>query len=84
MKALGKQSEIAALMKTLGGMSPDERQRQAPLIHGLRDAVADAIAARKAALEAAALDARLAVRDGRHDAARRRRRRRARSTRSAR
>ncbi|TVV70878.1 phenylalanine--tRNA ligase subunit alpha [Sphingomonas solaris] len=60
VKALGKQSEIAALMKTLGGMSPDERQRQAPLIQGLRTRVADAIAARKDVLEAAALDARLA------------------------
>ena len=61
VKALGKQSDIAALMKTLGGMSPDERQRQAPLIQALRTDIADAIAARKTALEAAALDARLAT-----------------------
>ncbi|WP_156678042.1 phenylalanine--tRNA ligase subunit alpha [Sphingomonas profundi] len=61
VKALGKQSGIAALMKTLGGMAPDERQRQAPLIQGLRTEVSDAIAARKVALEAAALDARLAA-----------------------
>ena len=60
VRALGKQSGIAALMKTLGGMSPEERQRQAPAIQSLRAEVADAIAARKAALEAAALDARLA------------------------
>ncbi|AGH50077.1 MULTISPECIES: phenylalanine--tRNA ligase subunit alpha [Sphingomonas] len=59
--ALGKASEIAALMKTLGGMSPEERQVQAPLIQGLRTEVADAIAARKAALEGAALEARLAT-----------------------
>ncbi len=60
VKALGKQSDIAALMKTLGGMTPDERQQSAPLIQALRGAVADAITARKTALEAAALDARLA------------------------
>jgi phenylalanyl-tRNA synthetase alpha chain len=60
VKALGKQSEIAALMKTLGGMSPDERQQRAPLIQALRGQVADAIGARKASLEADALDARLA------------------------
>ena len=32
VKALGKASEIAGLMKTLGGMSPEERQVKAPLI----------------------------------------------------
>ncbi|MGH6780698.1 MAG: phenylalanine--tRNA ligase subunit alpha [Sphingomonadaceae bacterium] len=59
--ALGKASEITALMKTLGGMSPEERQVQAPLIQGLRAEITDAIAAKKAALEGAALDARLAT-----------------------
>ncbi|WP_380872848.1 phenylalanine--tRNA ligase alpha subunit [Sphingomonas sp. DBB INV C78] len=59
--ALGKASEITALMKTLGGMSPEERQVQAPLIQGLRTEISDAIAAKKAALESAALDARLAT-----------------------
>ena len=61
VKALGKASEIAALMKTLGAMPPEERQARAPAIQGLRAEVADAIAARKAALEAAALDAKLAT-----------------------
>jgi phenylalanyl-tRNA synthetase alpha chain len=45
----------------LGAMSPDERQVQGPRIHGLREAVSDAIAARKAALEQVALDMRLAA-----------------------
>ncbi|WP_218850249.1 MULTISPECIES: phenylalanine--tRNA ligase subunit alpha [Sphingomonas] len=58
--ALGKNGSITALLKTLGGMSPEERQSQGPRINGLREAVAGAIAARKAALDAAALDARLA------------------------
>ena len=58
--ALGKKGSISELMKTLGGMSPEERKTQGPLLNGLRDAVTDAIAPRKAALGDAALDARLA------------------------
>jgi phenylalanyl-tRNA synthetase alpha chain len=58
--ALGKQGAVTGLLKTLGGLSPDERQRVAPHIHGLREAVSDAIAARKADLEARALAAKLA------------------------
>nr|WP_165954540.1 phenylalanine--tRNA ligase subunit alpha [Sphingomonas sp. AAP5] len=57
---LGKQGSVTALLKTLGGMSPDERQVQGPRIQGLREAVTTAIATRKAALDRAELDARLA------------------------
>jgi len=57
---LGKSGTITALLKTLGGMSPEERQEKAPSIQSLRTAVSDAIAARKAAFETEALDARLA------------------------
>jgi phenylalanyl-tRNA synthetase alpha chain len=57
---LGKQGSISALLKTLGGMSPDERQAEGPRIHGLRESVTNALADRKAELEGAALDARLA------------------------
>ena len=60
VEALGKQGSITQLLKTLGKMTPDERQTQGPRINGLREAVAGAIATRKAALERAALDARLA------------------------
>ena len=59
--ALGKQGWLAALMKTLGGMTADERQIEAPRIQGLRSRVAEAIEARKAALEAAELERRLAT-----------------------
>ncbi len=59
VRALGKNGSITALLKTLGGMSPEERQVKGPEIQELRLAVADAIAARKAALDRAALDARL-------------------------
>ena len=36
--ALGKQGAITALLKTLGAMSPDERQVAGPRIQGLREA----------------------------------------------
>ena len=60
VESLGKQGSITQLLKTLGGMTPEERQTRGPAIHGLREAVTAAIAARKVALEEAALDARLA------------------------
>ena len=60
VQALGKQGEITALLKTLGKMTPEERQVEGPKIHDLRESVTDAIAARKDALETAALNARLA------------------------
>jgi phenylalanyl-tRNA synthetase alpha chain len=60
VEALGKSGSISELLKGLGKMSPDERREQGPLINGLRDAVAAAIAARKAELEVAELDAKLA------------------------
>ncbi len=59
--ALGKASRVAHLMKTLGAMSAEERQTQAPLIQGLRSDIADAISGRKALLEAETLSRRLAA-----------------------
>jgi phenylalanyl-tRNA synthetase alpha chain len=59
--ALGKTGAISNLLKSLGGMSPDERKTAGPAINGLRDRVAGLIAERKAALEAAALEAQLAA-----------------------
>ena len=58
--ALGKAGSVTGLLKTLGGMSPEDRQIAGPKIHALREAVTAAIATRKAALEGAALDAKLA------------------------
>jgi phenylalanyl-tRNA synthetase alpha chain len=58
--ALGKQGAVTQLLKTLGGMSPEERQTRGPAIQGLREAVTAAITERKAGLDAAELDARLA------------------------
>ncbi len=60
VRALGKQGQITALLKTMGSLSPEERQTRGPEIHGLREAVTNALADRKNALELAALEARLA------------------------
>jgi phenylalanyl-tRNA synthetase alpha chain len=58
--ALGKKGSINELLKTLGGMSPDERREKGPLFNGLRDRISTAITDRKAALGRELLDARLA------------------------
>jgi len=57
---LGKQGSVSALLKTLGAMSPEERQSEGPKIHALREAVTSALAARKDELESAGLAAQLA------------------------
>lgn len=59
LAALGKKGEIALKMRELGQMSPEERMTVAPALNAIRDEVASAIAARKAALQDAALDERL-------------------------
>jgi phenylalanyl-tRNA synthetase alpha chain len=58
--ALGKKGSVSELLKTLGGMSPEERKAQGPLINGLKDRAGEAIAAKKSSLGDAALNARLA------------------------
>jgi phenylalanyl-tRNA synthetase alpha chain len=60
VSALGKKGSISELLKTLGGMSSEERKEKGPLFNTLRDRVSDAIAARKAELQEQALNARLA------------------------
>jgi phenylalanyl-tRNA synthetase alpha chain len=59
VSALGKNGSISALLRTLSGMTPEQRKEQGPLINGLKDRVTDAIAARRGALKNAALDERL-------------------------
>ncbi|NCN85819.1 MAG: phenylalanine--tRNA ligase subunit alpha [Sphingomonadales bacterium] len=61
LAALGKKGEISLLLKTLGQMTPEERQEQGPKINGMRQSVADALTSRKEAMETAALDAKLAT-----------------------
>ena len=60
ISALGKQGSVSALLKTMGAMSPDERQTQGPIINGLRESVTAGLAGKKAALETAELNRRLA------------------------
>ncbi|MGD1955194.1 MAG: phenylalanine--tRNA ligase subunit alpha [Sphingomonadales bacterium] len=59
--AIGKKGSVSALMKTLGKMSPEERQVEGPKLNALKRDITDAVAARKSALEEAALEAQLAA-----------------------
>src|SRR5579863_9589380 len=60
VSALGKKGSISALLATLGKMSPDERKTEGAKINLAKDAVTQALAARREILKSAALDARLA------------------------
>jgi phenylalanyl-tRNA synthetase alpha chain len=57
--ALGKKGAISALLATLGKMSPEERKSQGAAINNLKDAVNEALAARRAVLKSAALGRQL-------------------------
>jgi phenylalanyl-tRNA synthetase alpha chain len=57
--ALGKKGSISALLAALGKMSPEERKVAGAAINAAKDAVGAALAARKAVLKDAALEARL-------------------------
>jgi len=59
VSAVGKKGEISLKMRELGKMSPEERQVAGPALNALKDEVNSALAAKKAALADAALDARL-------------------------
>jgi phenylalanyl-tRNA synthetase alpha chain len=57
--ALGKKGSISALLASLGKMSPEERKTAGATINALKDEVGEALAARRAVLKAAALQAQL-------------------------
>jgi phenylalanyl-tRNA synthetase alpha chain len=61
VSVLGKSGTITARLKSLGAMDPKARAAEAPRIHTHREEVTAAIAARKAELEAAELDRKLAT-----------------------
>ena len=61
VKILGKSGNVTFHLKTLGSLSPEERQTQGPVVNQLRDRMAQQIAEQKAVLEAAELDTRLAA-----------------------
>ena len=60
ISALGKKGRITGLMKTLGGLAPDERRGRGQALNQVKDAVAEAIEARGQALRDADLEARFA------------------------
>ncbi len=57
---LGKQGSVTAQLKSLGTLPADQRKAAGEAINRARDALGEALAVRKATLEDAALDARLA------------------------
>jgi phenylalanyl-tRNA synthetase alpha chain len=57
---LGKSGSITAQLKTLGALPGDQRKAAGEAINRARDAISEALSARKIALNDAALDARLA------------------------
>ncbi|WP_424930883.1 phenylalanine--tRNA ligase subunit alpha [Amaricoccus macauensis] len=59
--ALGKKGEVSALMRSLGGMSPEERKTAGPALNALKSDLNGAILAARARFADAALSARLAT-----------------------
>ncbi len=59
VRYLGKKGEVTALLKTLGGMPPEERKSFGQAVNAARDQLGEAISARKAALESAAMEQKL-------------------------
>src|SRR5690606_37283318 len=58
---LGKKGCVSALLASLGGMTPEQRQTAGPTINGLKTEIAAAVEARSRELGAEALAARLAA-----------------------
>ncbi|HET9903257.1 MAG TPA: phenylalanine--tRNA ligase subunit alpha [Xanthobacteraceae bacterium] len=57
--ALGKSGSVSALLKSLGGMPPEERRAKGAFINALKDSVSQAIAERRRALRERALEEKL-------------------------
>ena len=61
VETLGRKGTLTGLMKGLGEMEPERRKATAQLLNKLKGELGEAIGARKAELDAAGLDARLAA-----------------------
>ena len=61
VELFGKKGAITALLKTLGGLPPDERREVGARINAARDQLTTAMAERQTALERAELDRQLAA-----------------------
>jgi phenylalanyl-tRNA synthetase alpha chain len=57
---LGKQGSVTTQLKSLGALPPDQRKTAGEAINRARDAIGDALSARKHALDEAALEHKLA------------------------
>ncbi|MED5368834.1 MAG: phenylalanine--tRNA ligase subunit alpha, partial [Pseudomonadota bacterium] len=51
LAALGKKGSVSELLKSLGGMTAEERQEQGPIINGLKQTLSQALDHRKSSLE---------------------------------
>lgn len=60
VSALGKNGRITALMKTLGGLAPEERKTAGQVLNVFKTEIATALDAKKEILETAALNTKLA------------------------
>jgi len=60
VRYLGKKGEVTALLKSLGGLEPEQRRAFGQAVNQARDAIAAALEARRGALEPEALAAQLA------------------------
>ncbi len=58
---LGKNGSVTAALKSLGGMEPEARKAAGAEVNRIKTQITDALAARKALLDEAALNARLAA-----------------------
>ncbi|HRJ68309.1 MAG TPA: phenylalanine--tRNA ligase subunit alpha [Beijerinckiaceae bacterium] len=59
VSALGKKGSISLQLAGLGKLAPEDRKSAGAAINAVKDAVGEALSARKSVLKAAALDARL-------------------------
>ena len=59
VRYLGKKGEITALLKTLGGLAPEDRRAYGQAVNAAKQEVTELIGARREALEAEQLAARL-------------------------
>ena len=59
VSALGKNGQITSLMKTLGGLAPEERKTAGQILNVFKNEITQALDAKKEILEAKALNARL-------------------------
>jgi phenylalanyl-tRNA synthetase alpha chain len=60
VQALGKKGEVTQRLKSLGSLSPDARREAGQSLNRVKEAVTEALEARRADLEESALEARLA------------------------